>query len=313
MTIIKLRELFSNNKFSLYLKVKILQIPKDFIFINTKSEIIKENDILEITDELKVIQYDRYSVNNYIKIVGIALASEIHPSNPKSKTELNIYYEGVEGNIKIIYSDENCLNGYYSFGNLCTKQKPPKYYLDEERKSYMPCISPCDDCNGPFSEENMNCITCEDNYYFTEDSNSSCFKEKENYYLDNNILKRCHPRCSKCITGSENDTNMNCLECIDDGRNEYFYKEDTLNCILPSEIPKRAEIVLKTASNYVFYIFLCILIVSIMFSIICCLVSLFTKENPPNVNGENINIELHRLTNDYEENQENIDNQNSIN
>ena len=53
---IKINELISieNNIFSLNLKFKILKIPDDFIFLNSKSEIIEDNDLLDLEDELEI-------------------------------------------------------------------------------------------------------------------------------------------------------------------------------------------------------------------------------------------------------------------
>ena len=55
---------------------------------------------------------------------------------------------------------------------------------------------------------------------------------------------------------------MNCLKCIDDENNKYFYREDTHNCILSSEFKKRELIVLTAVSNYSFIVFMTILLVS---------------------------------------------------
>ena len=285
---IKISEIITNNKFSLTLKFKILKIPQDFIFMNSNSEEIKENDILEINDEIKVMKYRKNGQQNIFKFVGLAISSEIYPSNKNYTEKSIIFFEGREGEIQFNYNGEDCLNGFYHLDydlDLCTIN------IDEENKIYKACQSPCSECIGPIiNNELMNCITCENNFYITEDTNS-CYKEKENYYLDNNTLRRCHPRCSKCITGSKNDTNMTCLECIYNSEENYFYKEDTLNCILPSEFHKRDFIQLSTVPNYVFYIFVAILIFSIIISFTTILSLIFKKEKSSHINDKE-NIEL---------------------
>ena len=321
---IKISEIITNNKFSLTLKFKILKIPQDFIFMNSKSEEIKENDILEINDEIRVMKYRKNGQQNIFKFVGLALSSEIYPSNKNYKEKSIIFFEGREGEIQFNYNGQNCLNEYYHLDydlDLCTIIKPPKYYIDEENKIYKACQSPCEECNGPIiNNELMNCITCKSNFYITEDTNS-CYKEKENYYLDNNILRRCHPRCSKCITGSKNDTNMNCLECIYNSEENYFYKEDTLNCILPSEFHKRDFIHLSTVPNYVFYIFVAILIFSIIISFSTILSLISKKEKLPQIIGYKIikkkHIELPEynqpIPEDKDEEKEDKEEENNIN
>jgi hypothetical protein len=310
--------------------LKIITIPQDFIFRKPNLEQIKENDILEINDQIEIIQYKK-NKQTKLKFIGVATGKEegsfrreIYPTYKTVKEESDIYVEGREGEIQFNYNGEDCLNGFYHLDydlDLCTIIKPPKYYIDEEKKMYKACQSPCDECNGPIiNDELMNCITCKSNFYITEDTNS-CYKEKENYYLDNNILRRCHPRCSKCITGSKNDTNMSCLECIYNSEENYFYKEDTLNCILPSEFHKRDFINLLTVPNYVFYLFVGILVISIIISFSTILSLIFKKEKPPqindNKNNKRNNIELPLLPNpedmDEEEDEEDKEEQNNIN
>ena len=294
---IKINELISieNNIFSLNLKFKILKIPDDFIFLNSKSEIIEDNDLLDLEDELEIKQYRINGGPFILKYVGETygkdngyFSEELYPSGVQFQDLTENIIEGRIGELSFDFWE--CSNGYYHLDydlNICSSLKPEKYYIDEENKIYKKCQSPCDDCNGPMVDESMNCITCKENFYMTEDTNS-CYKEKENYYLDNNVLKRCHPRCSKCISIG-NDENMNCLECIYDSENNLIYKEDTLNCIYIKEFKKRDYIELSIPINYVFYIFIGILISSIIFSIIIFL-SLICKNEIPRPAPDNNNI-----------------------
>ena len=72
----------------------------------------------------------------------------------------------------------------------------------------------------------MNCSECFNNYYLAEDTNSCYNKVIDNYYLDNNILRRCYPKCKRCSSKEINNTFMNCLECIDN----FYITEDTNSC-----------------------------------------------------------------------------------
>ena len=236
--IIKLQNLISieNNLFSLKRKFKVINIPKDFIFINTLNSLeIKNNDVLDISIDLKLKQY-RIKEGTYIlKYQGIAEGTDsgyrymaIYPENKIGIKTPEIYIEGREGSIKINFND--CLDGYYKLDydlNLCTNIKPKGYYLDKVNKIYKVCSTPCSECSGPkINENNMNCVECLNNYYMTEDSNSCYNKVIDNYYLDNNILRRCHSNCKKCTSKAIDEDNMNCLECI----NNYYLTEDTNSC-----------------------------------------------------------------------------------
>ena len=277
--IIKIKELISieNNIFSLNLKCKILNIPKDFIFINSiDSKEIEEDDVLELSNELILRQY-RVNEGMYILTYeGIALgrdlgysSSKIYPShrNPPSSDE--IYIEGRHGSIGINFED--CLQGYYHLDydlNLCTNVMPEGYYLDEKERTYKKCQSPCKTCSGPINNsEDMNCLTCIQGYNITEDTNSCYNFLPPNYYLDNDIFRRCYERCLRCETGSNDPSNMNCLECIS---SEYFYKKDTHNCIKPSEFAQREKKELERKTSGTFYLFIAILIAAIITSFILC-------------------------------------------
>ena len=50
----------------------------------------------------------------------------------------------------------------------------------------------------------MNCSTCKENYFMTEDTNSCYRRVIDNYYLDNITLKRCHSNCLDCYNIEDN-------------------------------------------------------------------------------------------------------------
>ena len=274
-TIIKIKDLISieNNLFSLNLKFKVLNVPKDFIFINSNRTEIKENDILELNDELVLRQYRIREGPHKLKYEGIALgndlqysSSKVYPSYRDIPSASEIIIEGEESSIIIDLDD--CLEGYYHLDvdyKICTNLKPGGYYIDEKNKTYKDCESPCRECSGPkINETYMNCITCIKGFNITEDTNSCYNHLPENYYLDNDTFKRCYYRCNRCFNGSNNNTTMNCLSCIS---NDYFYRKDTFNCILKNEIQETNIIQIKS-STFVYVLFLLILISSIAISLI---------------------------------------------
>jgi len=303
---IKIKDLVSieNNIFSLNLKFRILQIPKDFIIISKlKSQEIKEDEDLEIDDELILRQY-RINEGTYIlKYEGISIgddlkysSSKIYPKGKGSPPSSDILIEGKHGKVEINF--KHCLDKYYRLDydlNLCTDVKPKGYYLDEDEKIFKACELPCLDCYGPkINYTHMNCKTCQENYNITSDTNSCYNFLPDNYYLDEDIFKRCHPRCLKCFNGSEDDNNMNCLSCIFE--ENIFYRRDTHNCIFPDKSEEFKEIEIE--SSIFFYIFLIILLISIVCSVII-LSFLRYKENNNNYINNNMNNNHANNNNDY--------------
>ena len=273
--IITIKDLISidNNLFSLDLKLKVLNVPKDLIFINLNGTEIKESDILELNDELVLRQYRIKEGPYKLEYEGIALGndlqyslSKVYPSYRDIPAASEIIIEGKKSNIIIDLDD--CLEGYYHLDldyNICTNLKPEGYYIDEKNKTFKVCESPCRECSGPIINETyMNCITCMKGFKITEDTNSCYEGLPENYYLDNDIFKRCYYRCNKCFNGSDDNSTMNCLSCIS---NEYFYRKDTFNCILKNET-NGTDIIEIKSSILVYLLFVVILISSILLSAI---------------------------------------------
>ena len=311
-----------NKIFSLTLGFKILTIPKDFIFKNKLNSLeIKENDILTIDDELELIQYKIRNGSFSLKYEGIAKGDDqgyyslkIYPNNVNIKNN-EILIEGRHGIITIEFND--CLEGYYHLDydlNLCSNIMPKGYYLHSNDKTFKKCESPCDECNGPkINDTFMNCKTCKENYYITEDTNSCYNEEIDNYFLDYNdtILKRCencknennclncikdnyndneelicHENCNECFCTSTDDNNMCCLSCKNE---KFFLNDETFNCLLPPNQNEENDLILK--QNYNFYIFLIIFIISILLSFIIFITSFFYKKENNKKDNENDNNE----------------------
>ena len=280
-----------NKIFSLTLGFKILTIPKDFIFKNKLNSLeIKENDILTIDDELELIQYKIRNGSFSLKYEGIAKGDDqgyyslkIYPDNVNIKNNSEIFIEGRHGIITLDFND--CLEGYYHFYydlNLCSNRKPKGYYLDSNDKTFKKCESPCDECNGPkINDTFMNCITCQENYYITEDT-KSCYNEEQ---------LTCHENCNECFCTSTDDNNMCCLNCKNE---KFFFNDETYNCLLPPNQNEENDLILK--QNYNFYIFLIIFIISILLSFIIFITCLFyKKENNKNDNKDDNDNDIKKI------------------
>ncbi len=103
------------------------------------------------------------------------------------------------------------------------------------------------------------------------------------YYLNKDdykyTFKKCHPYCSECITGSNDDSNMKCLGCI----NGFEYDDKTFNCynILG---PKKPEEIKKKINKY-FWVFLFIFLLAIFLTIFLIWNDIFIK---PKIKNNNI-------------------------
>ena len=340
--IIKIKDLISieNNLFSLDLKFKVLNVPKDFIFINLNDTEIKENDILELKDELILRQYRIKEGPYELVYEGIAIgndlqysSSKVYPSYKNIPDASEIIIEGKKSNIIINLDD--CLEGYYHLDNnynICSNIKPEGYYIDEKEKTYKKCESPCKECSGPkINNTYMNCIICIKEYNITEDTKSCYNYLPEQYYLDNNTFRRCYERCSRCINGSIDSEKMNCLSCIS---NDFFYRKDKLNCILKNET-KETEVIQIKSSISLYLLFIFILLTSIIISVVflvfyCCpeqnqvnyfKINEFDKNNENIMNKknsfkkqrENPDINAQKIQSNIEEEMQYMNNQNSLN
>ena len=146
----------------------------------------------------------------------------------------------------------------------------------------MPCHKNCLKCHSkPYSDTNMNCYKCRENFYLVE--SNSCYDYIPNhYYLDGNILRECYESCMNCL-GPKNSETMNCLGCKSD---EYFYKNDTYECIKPEEFKKRENLEFTRLSNGNFVIFIIIFVVAIIIFICNCKFYKIKKEQEPKKENE---------------------------
>ena len=122
---------------------------------------------------------------------------------------------------------KTCIENYFITEDTksCYNYVLDNYYLDI--MTLKRCFRNCFLCNGaPSDRHHMNCTTCKENYYMTEDTNSCYRRAIDNYYLENITLKRCHPNCLDCYTIDDNITFFNCLKCYED----FGVNEDKKTC-----------------------------------------------------------------------------------
>ena len=163
----------------------------------------------------------------------------------------------------------NCLscsnNSKFLDLGKCVSECRYGYYNDSNNNKICKCSynNKCKECSNISNEKNL-CISCnnEDGYY-PKNNNTilnnvsfiDCFKELEGYFLDSdNIYKLCYKNCKKCLKEG-NESNNNCLECIDNhvllndlynntncykeciNRYYYFDTSNQYNCTIGKECP----------------------------------------------------------------------------
>ena len=129
----------------------------------------------------------------------------------------------------------DCKDNFYKIHetNNCFKEGKEGYYLDENTKTLKPCYQDCLKCYGRGDLNQMNCISCKDNFKFYEKSKNclncekyvdfsqiNCINEiPEGYYVDNEYLGtlgKCHELCKTCEKGEkevDGELHMNCKNC----------------------------------------------------------------------------------------------------
>ena len=168
----------------------------------------------------------------------------------------------------------NCLsckpNYYLTIDTFaCYEKEANYYYFDEDSNKLRKCHKNCLKCYGKaIDDNNMNCYECPDNSYMIEFTKSCYDYIPNHYYFDNEdkVLKSCYKTCFNCL-GPGNEEEMNCSGCISD---EYFFKNDTHNCILPKDYKKRNDLEFRKINSINFYIFIAIFFVALMIFILVC-------------------------------------------
>ena len=138
---------------------------------------------------------------------------------------------------------KNCFNSSYT---------EKGYYLDNftinvelsELHQFKKCYANCKTCNNYLIDDDMNCISCKEEYYKIIDTNN-CITDITNkgYYAKGDIAYLCEENCLTCSDGQTlieenivNNNNIsianisyNCLSCDQDNKN-LFLVEHLNNC-----------------------------------------------------------------------------------
>ena len=208
------------NFFALKLYYKVLNIPEGFQFINAiNNKEIKEGTYLDP-------ETDKISIKKYQKSVNASLKYQVVSMGQFYNLTYEIFPKG---------------------------EKSPSEINLISRGDYGQFIILIDFCNNGFYDvEKEN----------EDDEMEMCSKIKpEGYYLYKEdykyIYKKCHPYCAECITGSSDDSNMECLSC----KKYYYYDSETFNCY--PIYPENNKVSLKAKLNGFFWVFLLIFIFAI--------------------------------------------------
>ena len=149
-----------------------------------------------------------------------------------------------------------CKPGYYfkENSNNCYNEIDKYYFFDEDKQMFLSCYIDCLTCQGKqINETYMNCLSCEDNYKFYQQSTNclncpkyvnylqtECIdKIPDGYYLsDENlgIIDKCYNLCKTCSKGPNyigNTLYMNCDECL--------YSNENFVPTSPGECPSSSE------------------------------------------------------------------------
>ena len=220
---IKIRNLatIDNNIFFFELQIVLLNIPKDFIFINNLGTIVTPGIYLRKYEELIFRQY-RKKANVSLTFESSAIGEydnywslETYPKDAKIPLSPEISIKGKKGIIN--FNIDECNNGFHEIqfsDNICTNIRPEGYYLDEE----------------------------------------------------SNMYKKCHPLCSHCTMESNDDSKMNCLECV----KNYTLDNLTSNCIPIEDKKHSSDEKTETKAYFVSFIW-SIFIIVILLALLCCL------------------------------------------
>ena len=110
--------------------------------------------------------------------------------------------------------------------------------------------------------------SCNNGHYYINNTEQCTSIRPTGYYFDNNknVFAQCHNNCAECLTFSDDDSNMKCLQC----KSGYIYNESTFNCAaIKNYVPKTVSI--ELVNNAFFWVFLVVMIIAIIISflIVC--------------------------------------------
>ena len=146
-----------------------------------------------------------------------------------SKKELDKEHHNCDACLQEYYFEDNTNNCY----NISFLEKG--YYLRNENGNFVfkKCYEKCQTCNNTFINNDMNCISCKDNYYKINGTNN-CYNEtliEQGYYLKNNYFYPCEENCKTCSNSKtiiNNILSNNCISC--DNTKGLYLTSNLKNC-----------------------------------------------------------------------------------
>ena len=133
----------------------------------------------------------------------------------------------------------------YGFTNCYNDNSLDKYYLDNNDLYFKSCYNSCKTCDKNGTEENHNCIICDENYEFnlTHGEYYNCYPKCDNYYyFDNGNNYRCVnntecPNDYKYLIEEKSQCTDNCTKCSE---YKYHFRNKCYNeC--PNKISNKSE------------------------------------------------------------------------
>ena len=117
--------------------------------------------------------------------------------------------------------------------NECMAETPQGYYYNFEEEVYKKCFYRCKFCNGEGNETNNNCIQCQTNFTFLNDSKfvNNCYQKCEYYYYFDEFGNHF---CTENYTCPKNYNKIvisknKCIDkCLNDNTHIYEYENECL-------------------------------------------------------------------------------------
>jgi len=136
----------------------------------------------------------------------------------------DICYDECPKDTYAIFCDENECN---NISECYNKNKIPQgYYLDLTDRTYKKCYKNCKSCNGQGNETINNCIKCNNNFTFLNDSiyKTNCYEKCNYYYYFDELNKYyCNQTCPDNYKKIIKDKNKCIDKCINDDTYKYEY------------------------------------------------------------------------------------------
>ena len=219
---------------------------KSVIFPNLDtSNAINKGDMFLNCNNLKYIDFKNYKTNNILNdgffkgtptdLIITIEKKELIRITDKNKCIISISLNNInEFTKKINTEDDSCTedckltNYHYEYNNKCYEECSIGTYNDNFK--CKDCHENCKECDGPYTPENNNCITCISDEKFLNYGNciSNCPRD---YYINRtNNQNTCKCELEQCLTCSIESINLNlCTSCD----NDYYPIYDDLNKFNP--------------------------------------------------------------------------------